>query len=194
MRCRGAAEGIDPPPILEVLDNAEYFDINNFILEYASYQADKKSAETGFLVRQFMVIDSGGIGMAHVSLRMFVRFKPIMPLADLYYPELLGGARVLNAAWALHQGWKLVKPLLSKQIQDMVGILGPGQSKDALIKVADPEEVPPFLAGSCKGPRQEGDGVYAKYPTEPAAEICPGEKLGKYMRSFLVPGGPPVVK
>ena len=45
---------------------------------------------------------------------------PTRPLADLYYPELLGCARVLNAAWALHQGWKLVKPLLSKQIQDMV--------------------------------------------------------------------------
>jgi len=49
------------------------------------------------------VVDAGGIGLSHVSLRMFIRFKPIMPLADLYYPELLGCARVLNAAWALHQ-------------------------------------------------------------------------------------------
>ena len=172
-----------------MLDNAEYFDINNFILEYASYQADKKSAETGFLVRQFMVIDSGGIGMAHVSLRMFVRFKPIMPLADLYYPELLGGARVLNAAWALHQGWKLVKPLLSKQIQDMVGILDAKHTQGALLKVADPEAVPDYLGGECatiprpavnEYPRAGMDGVDAD-------AICPGKKLGAYMRRTLAP-------
>ena len=108
---------IDVNKFFKLLDNSQYFDINNFILEYVSYHSDKLTQETGALVRQFMVIDAGGIGLAHVSLRMFIRFKPIMPLADLYYPELLGGARVLNAAWALHQGWKLVKPLLSKQIQ-----------------------------------------------------------------------------
>merc|ERR1740138_167110 len=108
---------LDVSKFFKLLDNSQYFDINNFILEYVSYHSDKLTQETGALVRQFMVIDAGGIGLAHVSLRMFIRFKPIMPLADLYYPELLGGARVLNAAWALHQGWKLVKPLLSKQIQ-----------------------------------------------------------------------------
>ena len=116
----------------KVMNNAEYFDINTYILEYLSYHADKLSKETGSLVRQAMVVDAGGIGLSHVSLRMFIRFKTIMPLADLYYPQLLGCARVLNAAWALHQGWKLVKPLLSKEIQDMVGILDAAHSKGTL--------------------------------------------------------------
>ena len=136
-----------------------------------------------------MVIDAGGIGLGHVSLRMFIRFKPIMPLADLYYPELLGGARVLNAAWALHQGWKLVKPLLSKQIQDMVGILDAKHTQGALLKVADPEAVPDYLGGECatiprpavnEYPRAGMDGVDAD-------AICPGKKLGAYMRRTLAP-------
>ena len=34
------------------LNNAEYFDINTYILEYLSYHADKLSQESGALVRQ----------------------------------------------------------------------------------------------------------------------------------------------
>ena len=39
----------------------------------------------------------------------------------------------------LAQGWKLVKPLLSKQIQDMVGILDSSKTQGALLKIADAE-------------------------------------------------------
>jgi len=185
---------LDVNKFFKLLDNSQYFDINNFILEYVSYHSDKLTQETGALVRQFMVIDAGGIGLAHVSLRMFIRFKPIMPLADLYYPELLGGARVLNAAWALHQGWKLVKPLLSKQIQDMVGILDCKHTPGALLKVADPEAVPDFYGGTCTTIPRPAVDWYPKAGMEgvDAAAICPGKKLGAYMRRTLAPDGAPL--
>jgi len=172
------------------LNNAEYFDINTYILEYLSYHADKLTQETGSLVRQAMVVDAGGIGLGHVSLRMFIRFKPIMPLADLYYPELLGCARVLNAAWALHQGWKLVKPLLSKQIQDMVGILDSSKTQGALLKIADADVVPDYLGGKATTISRPALDWYPKDASKGVDLdlICPGKKLGAYMRRTLAPG------
>jgi hypothetical protein len=171
------------------LNNAEYFDINTYILEFLSYHADKLSRETGALVRQAMVVDAGGIGLGHVSLRMFIRFKPIMPLADLYYPELLGCARVLNAAWALHQGWKLVKPLLSKQIQDMVGILDSSKTQGALLKIADADVVPDYLGGKATTISRPALDWYPKDASKGVELdlICPGKKLGAFMRRTLAP-------
>jgi len=172
------------------LNNAEYFDINTYILEYLSYHADKLTQESGALVRQAMVVDAGGIGLGHVSLRMFIRFKPIMPLADLYYPELLGCARVLNAAWALHQGWKLVKPLLSKQIQDMVGILDSSKTQGALLKIANAEVIPDYLGGKATTISRPALDWYPKDPSKGVDldHICPGKKLGAFMRRSLAPG------
>jgi hypothetical protein len=171
------------------LNNAEYFDINTYILEFLSYRADKLTQETGALVRQAMVVDAGGIGLGHVSLRMFIRFKPIMPLADLYYPELLGCARVLNAAWALHQGWKLVKPLLSKQIQDMVGILDSSKTQGALLKIADADVIPDYLGGTATTIRRPALDWYPKDASKGVDldMICPGKKLGAFMRRTLAP-------
>lgn len=169
-----------------LINNAEYFDVNTFILEYLTYHADKASRERGHLCRQAMCIDAEGIGLKHVSLRMFIRFKPVMPLADLYYPELLGAARVINAAWALHQGWKLVKPLLSKEIQAMVKILDKAHSQKALTALANPKDLPPCYNGTASRlPARFAAAVDC--PDHPQLdEISPGTKLGPFMRATLV--------
>lgn len=167
------------------INNAEYFDINTFILEYVGYHADKTSRERGHLCRQAICIDAEGIGLKHVSLRMFIRFKPVMPLADLYYPELLGAVRVLNAAWALHQGWKLVKPLLSKDIQAMVKILDKAHSPKALTLLADAKDLPPCYDGTATE-LPARFVASAKMDDHPELDlIAPGKKIGVLMRASL---------
>ena len=51
---------LDVGKFFKFMDNAEYFALNNNILEFAMYQCDKLTIETRQLVRCFIVIDSGG--------------------------------------------------------------------------------------------------------------------------------------
>jgi len=131
----------------EVTDE-EFFEFNLHVLEMYMAAADRESVKRGVLVRSSVVFDCLGCGLKQVSTKLVSRLKPILPLPDLYYPELVGAQFAVNAPWAIHTLWGLIKVFLSKEIQAKVVILSQVDTKTQFIKYADPADVPAFVTPS----------------------------------------------
>lgn len=81
--------------------------------------------------------------MSHAVLR---RLKSIMPLPDLYYPELVGVTFVLHSPWVVHTLWSILKMLLSRELQEKTIILSPSDADTArFMQSVRPAEVPCFF-------------------------------------------------
>ena len=123
--------------------------------------------------------------------------KPCLPLVDLYYPEFVGAALNVNAGWLLHQGWKLIRPFLSEQIQRSVHIVDEKGAAIAVRTLADVTTLPRACYGTTdemdefgrQWLRFERSAVPAElftgdYALRDDGSVFPG-KLGPYLRAAV---------
>jgi len=128
--------------------DGEFFEYNLHVLEMYLVQADRESVRCGVLRRSSVVFDCMGTKLSQVSTKLVSRLKPALPLPDLYYPELVGATFALNAPWAVHTLWGLIKVFLSKEIQAKVVILSPKETETSFMSHVRPEDVPKFVTSS----------------------------------------------
>ena len=103
-----------------------------------------------------------------LSLRMLFRFKPVLPLADAYYPEFLGCSLVINANWVLHRVWVAISGLLGAEVRKRVVITDVAGTADALHALALPENVPVCLGGASEAlPAEVALALAAGFSPEP---------------------------
>ena len=133
----------------EVTD-AEFAEFNLHVLEMYATAADRESVRRGYLVRSSVVFDTLGAHLKQISTRLIRRLSPILPLPDLYYPELVGTTFVLNAPWAVYTLWGMIKIFLSKEMQAKVVILSPKDTQTTFLKHVRPADVPRFVTASAE--------------------------------------------
>ena len=193
------ARSFDIPGFFTRMSDSEFFEWNLHWLEYLTWHADRLSSERRVLVRQAMVVDAAECPSALLSLRVVFRFKPVLPLADAYYPEFLAAALILHANWFIHKVWLVAAPLLGEELRKRVLIADAAGSEAALMRLAGGEHVPTCLPGGrserlpdelarayvCGDADGGGGGVPWKLQEElrRLAGIFPGQGYGRHARA-----------
>ena len=141
---------------LKIIDDAQYFQYNLALQESQSVYNDLLTARGKVLVRHVLVFDCDGIGKQHLSPSAFRRLRPCMPLADLYYPEIMSCAVCLNAPWLFATIWAIIRVMLSKEMQSRVIIAPKDRTPALLARIAPMSEVPAWgwhtaFSGGCTG-------------------------------------------
>ena len=111
-------------------------------------QASRTASLTkGELVRARLIIDCGGFGFDNV--RYLPILKKIITLGKSYFPEVVATVTIVQAPAFIATIYNLVKPLLSKLIQQKIRILS-GNFQDGLQKHTglDSKSLPEFLGGN----------------------------------------------
>lgn len=72
-----------------------------------------------------------------------------MPLSDLYYPELIGHAQIINAPPVIYWAWRMVRHMLSRAMQARVSITDRASSPRGLVALAPLEHLPSCWGGAC---------------------------------------------
>ena len=118
---------------------------NLHILELYAVAADTASVRTGRLVQSSVAFDCKGCNIGMLSTRLVGRLKPVLPLPDLYYPELVGPTFALNAPWIVHTLWNMIRVFLSKELQAKVVICSGKDTATTFMSHCRPEDVPTFV-------------------------------------------------
>ncbi len=172
----------EPKPFMKAISNEDFFQINLHILEYALLRSDRLSAERGELVGASMVYDAADMTVHHVTFAVLMRFKPCVPLADLYYPELLMTMQVLNAAPYITTVWNIIRPLLSAELQARVSIHDANHSVKAIANTADPQYIPTCYGGERTALPPEAADALLFDPLDPSFdETFAGNVLGTFI-------------
>ena len=99
-------------------------------------------------VRHVHVFDCHGMGIKHLAPSVVRRLQPTFKLGDEYYPEMVGCSVCINAPWALHSFWAIIKPTLSTDLQSRVLIASRSETPAILSRLMAPPQLPTMLHAS----------------------------------------------
>ncbi|KAM7541652.1 hypothetical protein Aperf_G00000030148 [Anoplocephala perfoliata] len=130
---------------------SRYYLMEKFTNEVLPAQARKM----GKPIDQLVVV----FDLQHVNRRLLWRpwlnfFLEMASTFEINYPELMAACFVLNAPSFFSMIYSLLKPLLSKETQDKIHILG-SNYHDELLKLFNPEGLPAHYGGTMRDP--DGD-------------------------------------
>ena len=137
----------DPYVWLNGMSDEAFYELNWHFLEHQSVLADKESVEKRTLIRSSVVYDAHNCSGKQVSMRLVRRLNTILPVPDLYYPELVGETFVVNAPWVIHSLWGIVRHVLSREIQSRVIICGHERTPETMAKHIDAAQCPSYIFG-----------------------------------------------
>lgn len=176
-------------PFISACTDVEWYSFAVHAAEYGLYHADRISAERNRLVRWATVCDTAGLGPRHMTLPLFFRVKPTLPLVDLYYPELIGHMQVINAAPVVYYAWRMVKPLLSKALQQRVAISDRDNSTfDRTFAGRTPRHhVPICWGGACSSLRPEAAEALPIAASAGIRSFWAGNALAEFLEAAVSP-------
>ena len=137
---------------LKTMTDQEHFQYNLALLEVQGFVNDQLSHTSRRLVRQVNVIDCHGMGLKHISPAGLRRIQPCLPLADLYYPEMIRCSVILNTPWIFTRAYGLIRSFFSAEMQARNIITARSETVAVLDNLIGLESVPCAVAdggGSC---------------------------------------------
>jgi len=130
------------------LTQAQWSNANVYGLEYLLLRLDQESLAQGRLVTAVQLFDCHGIRLQHVMPRVFHRLKDAVQLPDRYYPELFSQIVAFNILPIAVRAYELIRPLLSKAIQERIRLATPARSEGLPLSLAPPSSLPACYGGS----------------------------------------------
>ena len=172
---------------LNELDNQCYYEGNLQISELQYYHFDRLTLlrGDGKLVKMFSVFDLDGLRMEHISFRMQARLKTTAPLHDLYYPEIMATACLINVPSFFANFWMLFGRVFSKEKRDAVQIHAKGKAN--LTKSIPQSWVPACYGGDLRQlPPQTMHALgFDTLPDAMLPQLLPGPT--KWLGHFILP-------
>jgi len=95
-------------------------------------------------------MDMQDFGFKHLSTSFYGPIKQILTIDQYYYPETLYKLFIINAPFSFRTLWAVVRPWLHPLTQARIQLMG-GQREflPKLREIADDENIPKYLGGSC---------------------------------------------
>ena len=139
----------DPDTWLKSLSDDDWEDVALHVCEYLTLQADRLSQADRVLVRHALVLDYANLGWRHLNPAIFFRLRPVMDHLNLYYPEFVGSATLINTPALFVHLWAIVSPWISEGVRMRVQTADPEHTPAALAKLAPPSSLPQLYGGTC---------------------------------------------
>ena len=137
----------DPSVWLDGMSDEGFYEFNLHIIEYYLFRADVESARQRTLIRSTVLYDCANCSSKQFSWRLVRRLNTVLPLPDLYYPELIGETIACNAPWIINFLWGAVRVVLSREIQARVVICSKDSTPETVAALIDASETPSFVLG-----------------------------------------------
>ena len=138
---------VDPEALLRGMTDDQWCELNMWMLERGQLRVDMLSAAQARLARIKLVQDLDGAGLDLLNRALLRRTKLTAPLQDRYYPCLTSQICAVNAPWFVDVAFSVIKPLLSRQLQNQIHVVGRERAAAFLQTVADTAELPSFFGG-----------------------------------------------
>ena len=96
------------------------------------------------------ILDLKGVGLSHVNMKVKEFIEKSNAVSSLNYPEILGAMYIVNAPGVFPLIWNAIKGMIDPGTRSKMHVLTAKQTKDKLLEVIDPEQLPHFLGGDCR--------------------------------------------
>jgi hypothetical protein len=96
------------------------------------------------------ILDVKGIGISQLSSKVREFISITSKLASDNYPEILGTMYIVNSPSMFPAIWGGIKSMIDPGTREKIHVVKSSQTKDKLLEIISPYQLPFFLGGDCK--------------------------------------------
>jgi hypothetical protein len=96
------------------------------------------------------ILDLKGVGLSHINMKVKEFIEKSNTVSSLNYPEILGAMYIVNAPGVFPLMWNAIKGMIDPGTRSKMHVLTAKQTKEKLLEVISPDQLPHFLGGECR--------------------------------------------